>query len=352
MSFTPIAMNTDCIETFASSFPVNPDTGLRETEDMKRYIFENPDCPDVRRFWTSTAASPPLSKDAYAALAPQILPRSAWLVLMNEFGAAGSLNPAQWALPPDLRGNNYTKLTCCDAGTRAMRFEQDFFHDEPLSSDTVLLFVKRCIATPVAPQQPALPASMFFSDIYLPHAPTLAPFLDALPAPFQWQIAPLPDPAGPPPPVPTHPDNFDELVELAEQMKAAGNREYAARQRGRAVQIYTVALAGFGRAIAVKPHRVNARVRRLHAVLLANRAAAHLLEDEVGGTGADPAEALRDGRAAEKADPTYVKGYLRQARAHEMLGQVGERRAVLERALGHVHGVDALAVRNALDSES
>ncbi|KAI0039724.1 hypothetical protein FA95DRAFT_991445 [Auriscalpium vulgare] len=238
-----------------------------------------------------------------------------------------------------------TMLECRDAATGAMRSSQYLFTKEgaSLSQGVLARFVRRCIAYPNAPQQPALPALMLFSNQFSLHMSAVEPFLNSLPAPFKWKID------GPDGPEPARrlrgqyeqPDVFDVLVGLAGERKDTGNKEYALRNHECAVRAYTQGIEALCRAFASAPERILPPFRRLRAVLLANRAAVHLLDHCAE-------EALRDGRAAEEADPTYVKGYFRQVRAHEMLGETGERRAVLERALGFVYGADLLAVKSAL----
>ncbi|KAI0054291.1 hypothetical protein BV25DRAFT_1922832 [Artomyces pyxidatus] len=70
------------------------------------------------------------------------------------------------------------------------------------------------------------------------------------------------------------------------------------------------------------------QVQRLLAVCASNCAATYLLD----GEGMDPQNALRHAEAAELFDKSYIKGYYRQARAHEILGNIDKAVAVLERA--------------------
>ncbi|KAI0042030.1 hypothetical protein FA95DRAFT_1610538 [Auriscalpium vulgare] len=281
-------------------------------------------------------------------LGRDITPGSKWAVNLTRYSA----EPA-YPSPETTPVCECTLLACDDANTGKPRFHK--VYDTSPSSDDVVAFVRRCIMAPKQPQEIAVPERMLFCAAFRPHKFALTLLLNEFeyPPPFKWQIADASDQQQY-----TPPDIFTYLVGLANEMKGIGNGHFDGRRREDAVRSYTIALGDLDRAVALRPQRDDAPTRRLRAVLLANRAAAQLLmcdggktkDIRVGWKDADAVAALQDGRAAEEADPTYVKGYFRQVAAYERLGKLGERCAVLERALGHVHGADVLAVKNALDS--
>ncbi|KAI0064270.1 hypothetical protein BV25DRAFT_1914485 [Artomyces pyxidatus] len=79
---------------------------------------------------------------------------------------------------------------------------------------------------------------------------------------------------------------------------------------------------------------------RLLAICSSNLAAAYLLE----GDGMYAEKALESAERAEEMDPTYEKGYYRQARAHEVMGNVDKAISAMERALACPEIVDKSAI--------
>ncbi|KAI0047324.1 hypothetical protein FA95DRAFT_1559154 [Auriscalpium vulgare] len=213
------------------------------------------------------------------------------------------------------------------------RFVQSFVGDGPPAADVVLDFVRVCIANP-APAM--LPATLILTAAFLPYA-TLTPFLSALPAPFTYKFQSRAHARA----------HAAFLFEKAEEFKLKGNVLYGRRERAAAVEAYAEA-ADICEHVLLLGHaeRDMRGAEKLRAVCLANRAAAHLLD----GPGQDVQQALSDGVEAERADSEYVKGYLRQMRAHVLLKNLGEARRVLERAAGKVQGADVQVVAQALDA--
>ncbi|KAI0039725.1 hypothetical protein FA95DRAFT_1612350 [Auriscalpium vulgare] len=314
--------------------------------DLSSYMARNMELRDAQ------SVNAELLAYDYAALT--VVPGTLWMMILSTPGAVKLSAGAQ-----GLKESRQTELDCNDAlAESTVRFRQNVYEEGAALTESVLMFVRRCIARPFAQHKPTIPAVMLFSDLFIPHLPVLEPFLNALPAPFKWQIAGRPDPDDPDPvsdigpiappsatPRPTDSTDPAALIQFACERKDAGNTEYELREHEHAVQAYT---QGIDALDLLEPQHVGAPERRLRAVLLANRAAAHLM-------GGDVDAVLRDGRAAEEADPTYAKGYIRQARALEFEMQGSEDdddewRAVLERGLRCVKGKDASAIRNMLDA--
>ncbi|KAI0039723.1 hypothetical protein FA95DRAFT_991443 [Auriscalpium vulgare] len=180
-----------------------------------------------------------------------------------------------------------------------------------------------------------IPPSLRFCAAFTPYVIDLANALEPLPAGITYEVN-----------VPAMARmNSTMLATMAESYKKAGNAAFAARNRDAALSSYDMAVdslaitlvLGYGDAEML-------RVRTLLAVSLANRAAAHMLD----GPGMDAESALRDGLAAERKDPGYVKGYLRQMRAHLALGDAVQARSALERASKRAQGADVQIVADAL----
>ncbi|KAI0308538.1 hypothetical protein OF83DRAFT_1180693, partial [Amylostereum chailletii] len=119
-------------------------------------------------------------------------------------------------------------------------------------------------------------------------------------------------------------------LDLVQQCKDAGKLAYERKNRAGALDAFAAAVdhaMGALKESGNPAHRAGAR--RALAVCWANRAAALLME----GPGMDAKEALDHAQKAEVADPTYVKAYHRQARAHEILGDVEKAREATRRAM-------------------
>ncbi|KAI0698108.1 hypothetical protein BC835DRAFT_1269482 [Cytidiella melzeri] len=199
------------------------------------------------------------------------------------------------------------------------------------NSLTVLRFIKRSMVTPVPGLHPGIPRHLRITMSLTQHRPSLQPFLDSLPAPFTWdietqEVAQMTR------------DAIDNqlhtkhllFLAVAEAAKAEGNRAFNRKDRQTALKQYKEAIDRAWDAASLRPGTEDtAAAHRLMAVCYANRAATHLLP----GEDADPSKALADSQIAEKYDPDYAKGYYRQAKAHEALGEVLQAQESLRRAL-------------------
>ncbi|KAI0042023.1 hypothetical protein FA95DRAFT_1564759 [Auriscalpium vulgare] len=205
----------------------------------------------------------------------------------------------------------------------------------PPTSDIVLDFVRRSIAAPEPSYTPALPSSLQVATIFTPHAAVLAPFLSALPAPFTYNID-TPEAA--------HGQALSYIM-LAEGAQRLAKQALAERDGAFALRVYDEAV-GLLEEVVMLGHgaALLARGRRMLAACLAGCASAYMLR----GAGHDAAAALRCGQAAERADRAYMQAYLRQARAHRLLGDVGAARRVLERAARRARGSDVHVIESAL----
>ncbi|KAI0047326.1 hypothetical protein FA95DRAFT_1595755 [Auriscalpium vulgare] len=329
-----------------ADMPPNPKTGSKNPLDIFTYIAENANRQDVRALYggtDDTAERAQLDVFDFAALAPTVVPGTMWRVGLIDRGDIAFHFPLPSGHFQTIKVTHRTTMECRDEATGTMRFQQDLLGEDAVLSDYMLTFLRRCVAMPAAPQEPALPATMILSDLLAPHLPVLEPFLNSLPPPFTWQVAGPAPSTGPPWSEFNFPTTYDELIALAKEMKDSANEVYEMKFYEMAVQWYRYGIEALSRAEALEPERMGPPERRLRAVLHANRAAAHLGNGNAGA-------ALQDGLDAEQLDPSYLKGYIRQARAHEVMGDKSERRTVLERALGCVNAVDMLVVRRMLDS--
>ncbi|KAI0048185.1 hypothetical protein FA95DRAFT_1595318 [Auriscalpium vulgare] len=267
---------------------------------------------------------------------------------------------------------HYSTFECLDHQCNE-RYKMDVYGDAPPSGALALEFVRRTIARPSPPQQPTLPTLMVFSHDFIPYHHALAPFLDSLPAPLTWRMAegshlPARPAAAGLAPLVLDPDEEDDTdgdsdysegdtvtsdepivldVVLARAMEAKlrGNRALAAHSHARANDAYFEAIEWLGDALQVAPAESDEakRAYKILAVVMANRSALFLQLGSKRGI----EQAVGDGLMATMMDPTYAKGYYRQARALVALGDVERAREVLEKAQEHVAVEDMRNIEDA-----
>ncbi|KAI0047342.1 hypothetical protein FA95DRAFT_1606142 [Auriscalpium vulgare] len=339
IDFEALGMDADlCLKISLKAKP-DPITGEVDSNALMRHIQTNLDDPDVKKLlemgskaYTRIEAAD-ISDFDFTSLGNTIVPNSVWMASLEYSGMVDAnhrpLDPAKAATTP---GSQHQFTLSCEAAEdegrdRSSRFMKAVFGQGPPKSADVLDFMKRSIINPM----PLLPNFLLFSIKFEPHMPALRLFLDTLPKPFAYQVET--------PALAERLHNisyigsqfrYEMYVALADEAKKKGNAAFAARDRTGALNAYKDAIDHLSDALRQTPDdKQEAAAKKQLAVCLANRAATHLLE----GDGMDAAQALEDGKAAEKLDPTYPKGYHRQARAHELLGQIEEARQVLERAL-------------------
>ncbi|KAI0065832.1 hypothetical protein BV25DRAFT_1821514 [Artomyces pyxidatus] len=215
-------------------------------------------------------------------------------------------------------------------------------------SAAVLDFIRHAIATPYAAMPSCLPEGLFLTLNLRPHEPALRPFLDSLPAPFKWHIeTPATAELHSEIAMAGREDRFATYVAGARKAKEAGNAAFAQKDRYGAVKLYLDAMDLGKRALDEKASEESVqreRVRNLLAVCAANCAAAYLLE----GEGMNAESALVSGGIAETMDKDYVKGYYRQARAHELLGDLDKAIEVMERARARPNIVEKSGIEDYL----
>ncbi|KAI0039721.1 hypothetical protein FA95DRAFT_1566978 [Auriscalpium vulgare] len=270
----------------------------------------------------------------FSSLSCAVQPHVKWIMTMADWGAVDESGKEVFG--EDAAGAQHRYGLMCKAHWDiydGARFVQSFIGDRPPSADVVLDFVRVCI-TISAPAQ--LPGSLRLTPALLPYAAKLKPFLAALPAPFSYFFETRAH---------AH-ENAVYFFECAETCKLQGNARYARRERAEAVEAYAEAADILEHVLTMghAEHDMH-KAKKLRAVYFANSAAAHLLD----GPGQDAQQALSDGVQAERSDPEYAKGYLRQMRAHVLLGDDGAARQALERAAKRVHGADVQVITDALD---
>ncbi|KAI0047343.1 hypothetical protein FA95DRAFT_1606143 [Auriscalpium vulgare] len=257
----------------------------------------------------------------------KIVPNSSWMFTLNH---KGMVDANKMPIKPEAAAKNpgsqhLFTLDCYEriGGRDTPRFTRQVY-GQPSSAE-VLDFLKRSILF----VRPRLPNRASFTVEFAPHMPVLRPFLDSLPRPvsYHFETPPLAE------------EFYKQSVAVADELKKKGNVAFAARDGAAALTAYMDAADHLCTALDKTPNaNQDAAAKRLLVICYANCAAVYLLD----GKGMDAALAL--GQEAEKADPTYAKGYHRQARSHELLGQIEEARQVLERALARqdVHDRESL----------
>ncbi|TFY61675.1 hypothetical protein EVJ58_g4370 [Rhodofomes roseus] len=141
------------------------------------------------------------------------------------------------------------------------------------SSDSLLKYLKRAIASPLPPKTPAIPNVLWLHRNLRPHVDALCPFLDSLPVPFSWRM----------------------------------------QQPTAAIDHYSGAYEILADTVPRDPtDEEKLAIRRSLAVCLANRAAVWLMAGDAGA-------ALQDAKDATDFDSDYGKAYYRQAKAYSQL---------------------------------
>ncbi|KAF8884885.1 hypothetical protein CPB84DRAFT_1850516 [Gymnopilus junonius] len=201
-------------------------------------------------------------------------------------------------------------------------------------SNQVENFIREAILRPYPPLESYVPNMILLSGNLRQHEAALHPFLDSLPAPFQWKIAPqrYEEREGE-----THYFrslvNFERYLEIADEKKEEGSKAFAAKNGVAAVGAYREAIDYIEKAL-IKTHGIldvemNERALNAKAVYCANCSAARLLK----GDAMDAHKALKDAESAIKSSAHYVKAYVRLSRAYEALGDYRQAEESIARAL-------------------
>ena len=179
---------------------------------------------------------------------------------------------------------------------------QEFYLTPFISS-----FIRQAFAIPHPPFESCLPTLLVISSKLRQHEAAFKPFLDSLPKPFTWFIAPQD--------VEEEADerrfydakhDVEKYMKLALQNKVEGNEAFAAKNGLVAVAAYQEAIRFVGKA-EVNAEAVKEKtdeVDQLSAICYANCSAARLLP----GRSMDARKALEDARHAIIYDEKYAKG--------------------------------------------
>ncbi|PPR04978.1 hypothetical protein CVT24_010436 [Panaeolus cyanescens] len=317
--------------TLVNKVPVNPVTGL---PDVARFMEENPSEMEKLYQQLHKLNVDPTDSDLdsfnYSELKSTIAHESFWVLQIEPMGyvdAAGK--PVEDDSAIHKPGVKPTFVLYCYDDAGKYRVTSDCVGLP--SADLVLKTIKRAIAWPSAPLKPALPWFLLISIKFSQHVDALRPFLDSLPKPFHWRLETRQEAEG-------VRDGVDEInqkhipmsMKLAEEAKLAGNQAFAAKNRPVAIKAYTEAINHLHDVMSQNPtEEQSSKAKKLMAICLSNLSATHLLP----GTGQAAEPALKAGKTAEVADPSYAKAYARQASALVILGKKDEAIETIIRAL-------------------
>lgn len=152
----------------------------------------------------------------------------------------------------------------------------------------------------------SMPRMLHISNKLQQHQSALEPFLNSLPAPFQWEIqSPL---------IAGAIDDlldarwqlkYQQYMELAEEAKVAANNAFKVKDRATALKKYTETMDLVQDALLQRPGVEQRKTaEKLFAICLGNRAATYLMD----GEGKNVSKALEDAKKAEVYDVDYGKG--------------------------------------------
>lgn len=320
--------------SIANKIPKNPVTGRVDLDDIVKFMTQNPSEMDALMGQMAATdinkTDVDLSTYGFASLAPTIEHESFWVVQLETMGmvdAAGrAVDPSEGHGSAGLRPTFMIYIYETSGKHRVMH-ETTGLPD----SKTVLQAIRLAIAKPIPPLKPCLPRFLLISIRLQQHLPTLKPFLDSLPAPFHWRVETREEAEGLSEGI--HQLNVKGVVasmELAEKAKSVGNEAFSRKERAAAIKAYTEAIGHLIDVLSMKPDLdEEAKAKNLLAVCYSNRAATYLIP----GAGQDVERALLNGKKAEMADPSYAKGYIRQATASEALGKLDDAQDAIARAL-------------------
>ncbi|KAH9831784.1 uncharacterized protein C8Q71DRAFT_714832 [Rhodofomes roseus] len=181
------------------------------------------------------------------------------------------------------------------------------------SSDSLLKYLKRAIASPLPPKTPAIPNVLWLHRDLSPHVDALCPFLDSLPVPFSWRMQ-QPDEGGDASAYRgVDMSSIARSIRRAEEKKRLGNAAFGRQDSTAAIDHYSGAYEILADTVPRDPtDEEKPAIRRSLAVCLANRAAVWLMAGDAGA-------ALQDAKDATDFDSDYGKAYYRQAKAYSQL---------------------------------
>ncbi|KAF9533411.1 hypothetical protein CPB83DRAFT_782965 [Crepidotus variabilis] len=314
--------------------PPNPVTGKVEMSDVMRYLEQHPDeMTNIAEAVDKIHKSRPpvdLKTYDYKALGKTIVHETFWVLQLEPFGYVDhSGKEVDTNTVQGTSGVRPTFIFYCYDDKGAYRITHQCVGLP--NADTVLEVIQKAIATPEIPLKPKLPWFFLLSIKLAGHAESLRPFLDSLPKPFHWRVETKEEAQG------VH-DGVDGLnhkgkitaMTRAEKAKNEGNKSFSKKDREAALKSYKQALDLVEDVLCQKPTEAEEKAaKKLQAICFANRAAAYMIP----GEGCDASKALEDGKAAEAADPSYNKSYIRQASAYQSLGDLDGAKDAIARAL-------------------
>ncbi|KAF5387082.1 hypothetical protein D9615_001803 [Tricholomella constricta] len=327
-------MKPEIMKAIIDKIPPNTVTGKVELNDIMKYMAQNPEEMDtVMKSMEDLRLDDKdidLSQYDFASLAPKVRHESFWVLQLEHMGMVdASGRPVDPSKAHATAGARPTFMVYCYDDRRSFRMTQEC-NGIPTSA-TVLQVLRCAIAKPLPPLMPELPWFLLLSTKFKDHIDELAPFLDSLPAPFHWRLE--------------TPEEVESLKEgiwklnengvrkalvSADKLKAAGNAAFTRKDGPEAVKAYSGAVDALIDVLSMTPDvEDEKKARKQLAVCYANRAAAYL----ISGAGVDAKRAIEDGKAAEHWDPAYAKAYIRQATAHQLLGDTELAKDVVARAL-------------------
>ncbi|EAU88152.1 hypothetical protein CC1G_03824 [Coprinopsis cinerea okayama7 len=321
--------------SIVDKIPKNPVTGKVEMTDIMRYLENNPEemnqlIGQVDSEGSSSQTLEDLSGFDFKSLAKEIKKNDVWILQMDPFGYADENDqPVEAENVHTVPGARPVFLFYCYDTREVYRCTVQ--HVGLPTSDFVLKVIQQAMAKPLTPSKPALPELLIISSRLAQQAEGLRPFLDSLPKPFRWRLETREEAQAVADGVfDLNKKNYKAYMERAEKAKASGNKAFVSKDRDSALKAYTTAIEALEDAVGeAASDEEEKKAKQFLAVCFANRAATHLLP----GALCDPEKALKDGKNSEKADPLYVKGYIRQATACQRLGRTHEAREAITRAL-------------------
>ncbi|RDB23978.1 hypothetical protein Hypma_008832 [Hypsizygus marmoreus] len=327
-------MDPRLMASLVSKIPKNAVTGRVDLPDIMKYMSQHPDEMDALMASVKDldleSKNVDFSTYDFPSLAPTIKHESFWVLQLEHLGMVdASGRPRDPAAAHTSSGVRHTFMIYCYDDQEQYRVTHEC--DGLPTSTTVLQVLQRAIAKPLPPLKPALPWLLLLSIKFEPHISDLKPFLDSLPAPFHWRLETR-----------TEADSLKEgiyqlnengaqkALESAHKLKASGNASFGRKDRTSALKAYSDAINALDDVLAMTPDiKDEKQAKKQLAICFGNRAAAYLMP----GEGMDAVKALHDGEAAEAADPSYAKAYIRQATAQQIMGKSQMAKDVIARAL-------------------
>ncbi|KAF6757825.1 hypothetical protein DFP72DRAFT_225175 [Ephemerocybe angulata] len=326
---------------------IHPLTGRFGERNLRRFMEDNSANPDIQRFLAhlslrsqKRALATNLNTFPYNSLYGTVESEVVWRVWLDSDSNPQVINSGNVTQVP---GTGRYRLYC-----DVPSFDKDNFHryvNDYLKfpeAEELVVFLKRAIATPKAPFVPGLPFFLLVSKDFRCYESAIGKFLDPIQLHsrqrFGWWIEGAPTNAV-----------FEKTIGQTEirkamhyhgeqmakatAIKAVGNLAYGARRAPLAIMRFTEAQTYLEEAKDRYEEKIDneykRRFSRLYSIVLSNLAAAYLLP----GESRNISLAFGNARKAILADPSYPKGYLRLARAHQANNDLSNAQRAIAEAL-------------------